>query len=100
MPARRPPAMSDVAALAGVSHQTVSRVLNGHPSVLPATRQRVLDAIAQLLGEDPVALRDRTPASLRLLVEQGFLQPVPGRRTDAKVIGGGRKRTGKPVRGA
>ena len=48
MPGDRPPAMSDVAALAGVSHQTVSRVLNDHPSVLPATRQRVLDAIAQL----------------------------------------------------
>ncbi|HEY0119097.1 MAG TPA: LacI family DNA-binding transcriptional regulator [Cellulomonas sp.] len=47
-PAARPPAMSDVAALAGVSHQTVSRVLNDHPSVLPATRQRVLDAIATL----------------------------------------------------
>ena len=46
--ASRPPAMSDVAALAGVSHQTVSRVLNDHPSVLPATRQRVLDAIATL----------------------------------------------------
>ena len=44
----RPPAMSDVAALAGVSHQTVSRVLNDHPSVLPATRQRVLDAIVTL----------------------------------------------------
>ena len=44
----RPPSMSDVAALAGVSHQTVSRVLNDHPSVLPATRQRVLDAIATL----------------------------------------------------
>jgi DNA-binding LacI/PurR family transcriptional regulator len=40
--------MSDVAALAGVSHQTVSRVLNDHPSVLPATRQRVLDAITEL----------------------------------------------------
>jgi DNA-binding LacI/PurR family transcriptional regulator len=44
----RPPSMSDVAALAGVSHQTVSRVLNEHPSVLPATRQRVLEAIAAL----------------------------------------------------
>ena len=44
----RPPAMSDVAQLAGVSHQTVSRVLNDHPSVRPETRQRVLDAIAQL----------------------------------------------------
>jgi methylase of polypeptide subunit release factors len=36
---------------------------------------RILDAIAQLLGEDPVRLRDRTPASIRLLVEQGFLLP-------------------------
>ncbi len=42
---------------------------------LPAGR--ILDAIAQLLGEDPVALRDRTPAAIRLLVEQGFLLPVP-----------------------
>lgn len=40
--------MHDVAALAGVSHQTVSRVLNDHPRVRPETRQRVLDAIAQL----------------------------------------------------
>lgn len=38
----------DVATLAHVSHQTVSRVLNGHPSVRPATRQRVLDAVAEL----------------------------------------------------
>ncbi|MGY0068832.1 DUF7059 domain-containing protein [Streptomyces sp. QTS137] len=37
---------------------------------------RILDAIAQLLGEDPVVLRDRTPAQIRLLVEQGFLEPV------------------------
>lgn len=44
----RPPAMSDVAALAGVSHQTVSRVLNDHPSVRPETRARVLEAIATL----------------------------------------------------
>lgn len=44
----RPPGMNDVAKLAGVSHQTVSRVLNGHPSVRPATRERVLEAIASL----------------------------------------------------
>ena len=44
----RPPAMSDVAARAGVSHQTVSRVLNDHPSVRPETRDRVLAAIAEL----------------------------------------------------
>lgn len=40
--------MNDVAALAGVSHQTVSRVLNDHPSVRPSTRERVLEAIATL----------------------------------------------------
>ncbi|WP_275002282.1 LacI family DNA-binding transcriptional regulator [Promicromonospora iranensis] len=40
--------MADVAALAGVSHQTVSRVLNGHRSVRPATREKVLEAIATL----------------------------------------------------
>jgi DNA-binding LacI/PurR family transcriptional regulator len=40
--------MADVAAAAGVSHQTVSRVLNGHPSVRPATRDRVLAAVDRL----------------------------------------------------
>ncbi|MEV8530680.1 methyltransferase [Streptomyces sp. NPDC051211] len=37
---------------------------------------RILDAIAQLLQEDPVVLRDRTPESIRLLLEQGFLEPA------------------------
>ncbi|WP_407550977.1 methyltransferase [Streptomyces sp. Pv4-95] len=41
---------------------------------LPAGR--ILDAIAQLVGEDPVLLRDRTPEAIRMLVEQGFLDPV------------------------
>jgi DNA-binding LacI/PurR family transcriptional regulator len=40
--------MTDVARAAAVSHQTVSRVLNGHPNVRPATRDRVLAAIEQL----------------------------------------------------
>jgi len=40
--------MHDVAARAGVSHQTVSRVLNGFESIRPATRDRVLAAIAEL----------------------------------------------------
>ena len=40
--------MHDVARLAGVSHQTVSRVLNAHPNVRPETRRRVETAIAEL----------------------------------------------------
>ncbi|MEU0670570.1 class I SAM-dependent methyltransferase [Streptomyces lavendulocolor] len=39
---------------------------------------RILDAIAQLMGEDPVMLRDRTPQAIRLLVEEGFLEPAQG----------------------
>lgn len=47
-PNGRRPSISDVAAFAGVSHQTVSRVLNQHPSVREITRARVLAAIDQL----------------------------------------------------
>ena len=44
----RAPVMADVARIAGVSHQTVSRVLNDRPNVRPATRERVLAAIREL----------------------------------------------------
>lgn len=36
----------------------------------------IVDAIAQLLGEERVVLRDRVPESLRMLTEQGFIDPV------------------------
>ena len=44
----RAPVMADVAREAGVSHQTVSRVLNQHPNVRSETRTRVLEAIDKL----------------------------------------------------
>ncbi|MFG1698928.1 LacI family DNA-binding transcriptional regulator [Nonomuraea sp. NPDC049309] len=47
-PKRRVPVMADVAREAGVSHQTVSRVLNDHPNVRPDTRARVEAAINRL----------------------------------------------------
>lgn len=44
----RPPVMADVAARAGVSLQTVSRVVNGHHAVRADTRERVELAITDL----------------------------------------------------
>ncbi|GAA3150262.1 LacI family DNA-binding transcriptional regulator [Nonomuraea salmonea] len=40
--------MADVARLAGVSSQTVSRVANGHPGVIGSTREQVLAAMREL----------------------------------------------------
>jgi DNA-binding LacI/PurR family transcriptional regulator len=61
------PTVEDVAALAGVSRQTVSNVLNTPDIVRPATRERVEDAIAQL-GYHPHAsarrLRTRQSATI------------------------------------
>ena len=48
VPRPRPAVMADVAALAQVSYQTVSRVLHDSPNVHRDTRERVLTAIRQL----------------------------------------------------
>ncbi|WP_423919570.1 substrate-binding domain-containing protein [Frigoribacterium sp. 2-23] len=47
----------DVASEAGVSHQTVSRVVNGDPTVRPATRERVDAAILKLRYRPSAAAR-------------------------------------------
>lgn len=44
----RAPNIRDVARLAGVSYQTVSRVLNEHASIRDSTKQRVLDVIDEI----------------------------------------------------
>ncbi|NGO67130.1 DUF7059 domain-containing protein [Streptomyces boncukensis] len=57
---------------------TVDTVGAGFAGVCDGTLSagQILEAIGQLVGEDPGKLRARTPASIRLLVEQGFLDPV------------------------
>jgi DNA-binding LacI/PurR family transcriptional regulator len=49
--------MYDVAKLAGVSHQTVSRVINGSASIKPETRDKVLAAIEELGYRPSMAAR-------------------------------------------
>jgi DNA-binding LacI/PurR family transcriptional regulator len=46
--AARAVSIYDVAAAAGVSYQTISRVINGHPHVRVATREHVLATIERL----------------------------------------------------
>lgn len=71
--ARTAPSQADVARMAGVSGQTVSRVANGSASVLPETRQRVLEAMAAL-GYSPNsaarALRNGTFDTLGIIVHK------------------------------
>jgi DNA-binding LacI/PurR family transcriptional regulator len=71
--ARRAPNMHDVAEIAGVSHQTVSRVLNGYRSIRPETRERVQAAIAQLGYRRNLAARALATSRTRAI---GVLTPT------------------------
>lgn len=57
----------DVASEAGVSHQTVSRVVNGDPNVRPATKAKVDDAIAKLSYRPSAAARALASRKTRAL---------------------------------
>ncbi|MGW3124535.1 LacI family DNA-binding transcriptional regulator [Streptomyces sp. NPDC001107] len=50
--------IQDVAKAAGVSPMTVSNVINDHPNVRPATREKVLEAMARLDYRVNVAARN------------------------------------------
>lgn len=68
--------MNDVAAEAGVSHQTVSRVLNSPELVRPATRERVVDAIQRLGYRRNTAARALVTSQARLI---GVVNPGEAR---------------------
>ena len=81
----RPPVMADVARLAGVSHQTVSRVVNGQDNLRPATRERVEEAIRQLGYRPNTAARalvTRRSATIGVIGSKtGFWGPSSVHRT-------------------
>ncbi|MFH8987216.1 LacI family DNA-binding transcriptional regulator [Streptomyces sp. NPDC017940] len=62
--------LADIAAQAGVSEATVSRVLNGKPGVAAATRQSVLAALDVLGYERPVRLRRRSAGLVGLITPE------------------------------
>lgn len=66
-PRPRRVSMADVARLAGVSAQTVSRVSTGHPGVVAATREQVLAAMRQLGYRPNAAARALKWGSFRTL---------------------------------
>ena len=70
--------MRDVARLAGVSHQTVSRVLNEHPSVREETRARVLEAMRALNYRRNLAARTLATRRSGILGVIGFESTLYG----------------------
>ncbi|WP_281858712.1 LacI family DNA-binding transcriptional regulator [Salana multivorans] len=75
----RAPRMADVARLAGVSPQTVSRVINGHPNVSAEVRERVQQAVVALrYRRNPAARSLATRRTMSLgVVTYGLAQHGP-----------------------
>lgn len=74
--ATRAAGVREVATLAGVSRQTVSRVLNDHPEVAVATKKRVLQAMDELgyrMNNAARALSTRRSHTLGILASDSLL---------------------------
>jgi LacI family repressor for deo operon, udp, cdd, tsx, nupC, and nupG len=69
-PDRMAARLADIAAQAGVSEATVSRVLNSKPGVAESTRRSVLTALDVLGYERPVRLRRRSAGLVGLIVPE------------------------------
>lgn len=84
----------DVAAHAGVSHQTVSRVINHSAAVSPATRKRVENSIAELdyrpnaIARNMAQGRTGTLACIAPnLTDYTFASIIDGAETEARLQG-------------
>jgi LacI family repressor for deo operon, udp, cdd, tsx, nupC, and nupG len=85
------PTIRDVAAAAGVSYQTVSRVINDRPDVAVETRRRVLEVIEQLDYQPSAVARglaSRRTRTLGLITEDFtdyfFMQAIVGAEAEAR----------------
>lgn len=82
----------EVAALAGVSHQTVSRVINQNERVSPETRQKVLAAIDELGYSPNATARDMARGNTHTfaclspnLTDYTFASIIEGAETEARL---------------
>ena len=71
----RPPVMTDVAQLAGVSHQTVSRVLNDHPNVPRLEYDRLRALLHNAARDGPAAHNRGAVPDLEAHVRGGQVDP-------------------------
>ncbi len=85
------PTIRDVAAAAGVSYQTVSRVINERPDVADATRRRVLAVIEQLSYQPSAVARGLASHKTRTLglitqdfSDYFFTQVIVGAEAEAR----------------
>ncbi len=78
---KKPPTIYEVARLAGVSHQTVSRFLRKDPTMRPDTTRRVAQAVAELGYRPNLAARTmRTRRTNRIaVILPGSMERMPSR---------------------
>ena len=74
--------LEEIGQIAGVSRSTVSRVINGHPNIRPAVRQRVEDVIRQTGYQPNSAARSLASSQSRVfglvmpsLMQSAFADP-------------------------
>lgn len=94
---RRPPSQADVAALAGVSSQTVSRVANNRSNVDEETRENVLGAM-RILGYQPnTAARALATGQFRMFGVISFDLSAHGNARTLQAIAGAAQQAGFSV---